>query len=87
MHLKAGQTLTITPRDVAGTPALIGTTFPTLAENLEPGARILLSDGLIELRVTALQRLDVECEVINGEYARASTRGSIFPASRCGSPP
>jgi pyruvate kinase len=66
VHLKTGQKLTITPRDVAGTPHLIATVFPTLAENLEPGARILLSDGLIELRVTALHALDVECEVVNG---------------------
>lgn len=66
VQLKAGQKLTITPRDVAGTSTLIGTTFPTLAENLEPGARILLSDGLIELHVTGLHGQDVECEVING---------------------
>jgi len=41
--------LTITPKDVHGTASLVGTTFKTLAENLEPGSRILLSDGLIEL--------------------------------------
>lgn len=64
--LKAGQNLTITPGDIAGTMAVIGTTFPTLAENLEEGSRILLSDGLIELRVTALRGRDVECRVING---------------------
>jgi pyruvate kinase len=66
VQLKTGQKLTITPRDIAGTATLIATTFPTLAENLEPGARILLSDGLIELRVTSVPGLDVECEVING---------------------
>src|ERR1700748_3694828 len=66
VQLKAGQRLTITPRDVAGTASLIGTTFPTLAENLEPGARILLSDGLIELYVIAVHGLDTECEVANG---------------------
>ena len=66
VQLSAGQTLTITPRDVAGTASCIGTTFPTLAENLHPGARLLLSDGLIELRVTAIRGGDVECDVING---------------------
>ena len=66
VQLKAGQKLTITPRDIAGTATLIATTFPTLAENLEPGARILLSDGLIELYVTAVHGQDTECEVING---------------------
>ncbi len=66
VQLKAGQKLTITPRDIAGTSTLIATTFPTLAENLEPGARILLSDGLIELFVIAVHGQDTECEVING---------------------
>ena len=66
VSLKAGQHLTITPRDVAGTSQVIGTTFPTLAENLEEGSRILLSDGLIELRVTRIRGADVECNVING---------------------
>ena len=46
--------------------ALVGTTFTTLAENLEPGARILLSDGLIELRVEKVTGVDVTCEIING---------------------
>src|ERR1700753_1922432 len=66
VQLKAGQKLTITPRDIAGTSTLIATTFPTLAENLEAGARILLSDGLIELYVIAVHGQDTECEVING---------------------
>jgi pyruvate kinase len=66
IQLKTGQRLTITPKDVAGTTSLIGTTFPTLAENLEAGSRLLLSDGLIELRVVDVIGDDVECEVING---------------------
>ncbi len=64
--LEAGQTLTITPRDIPGTRDLIATTFTTLAENLEPGARILLSDGLIELHVIRIIGEDIECAVING---------------------
>lgn len=64
--LKSGHKLTITPRDIAGTPSLISTTFPTLAENLETGARILLSDGLIELRVRGIYGVDVECDIVNG---------------------
>jgi pyruvate kinase len=64
--LETGSRVIITPRDVLGTEKLISTTFPTLAKDVEPGSRILLSDGLIELRVTAVQDDDVECEVING---------------------
>jgi pyruvate kinase len=64
--LKAGQRLTITPRDVPGTASMVGTTFKTLAENVEQGSRILLSDGLIELRVHEVLGDDVICEIING---------------------
>ncbi len=64
--LESGQKLTITSREVEGTSTLIGTTFRTLAENLEEGSRILLSDGLIELHVRSVHGDDVECDVING---------------------
>ncbi|MGB8095976.1 MAG: pyruvate kinase, partial [Terracidiphilus sp.] len=64
--LKAGQRMTITPREVPGTASLVGTTFKTLAENVDEGSRILLSDGLIELRVNEVDGHDVLCEVVNG---------------------
>jgi pyruvate kinase len=66
IQLVAGQTLTITARQILGNASLISTTFTTLAENLEPGSRILLSDGLIELSVLKVTGDDVECSVING---------------------
>jgi pyruvate kinase len=64
--IKTGARLAITPRDIPGTAALLSTTFKTLAKEVEPGSRILLSDGLIELRVVAVRGDDVECDVING---------------------
>ncbi len=67
--LKSGSVVTITPQDVPGTATRISTTFPDLARELIAGARILLSDGLIELRVRAVRTArgkDVLCDVING---------------------
>ena len=64
--LVEGEQLTITPEEIEGTKERVGTTFKTLAENLEPGARILLSDGLIELRVIELRGKDTVCEIVNG---------------------
>ena len=64
--IKTGSKVTITPRDVPGTTTVISTTFQTLAQEVAPGARILLSDGLIELRVKSIKGDDVECEVLNG---------------------
>ena len=64
--IKAGTKLTITPNEVAGNAQVISTTFQTLAREVQPGSRILLSDGLIELCVTRVKGNDVECEVVNG---------------------
>jgi pyruvate kinase len=64
--LKAGNLLTITPRKVAGTAALIATDFAGLAREVKPGSRVLLSDGRIELKVRSTRGDDVECEVLNG---------------------
>ena len=64
--LEAGTVLTITPRKVTGTATLISTDFAGLAREVEPGARVLLSDGRIELRVRSIRGGDVECEVLNG---------------------
>jgi pyruvate kinase len=64
--LKSGARVTITPRDISGTSNLISTTFSSLAQEVRPDARILLSDGLIELRVVRVRGANVECEVVNG---------------------
>jgi pyruvate kinase len=64
--LESGSTVIITPRDIAGTPTRISTTFPDLAREVAPGARILLRDGLIELRVRTVRGKDVVCDVLNG---------------------
>jgi pyruvate kinase len=64
--LTSGSTVIITPRDVAGTSTRISTTFPDLAREVAPGTRILLCDGLIELRVRTVRGKDVVCDVLNG---------------------
>ncbi len=66
VQLAAGDRLTITPRNIEGNASVVGTTFQTLAENLERGSRILLSDGLIELHVLRIAGADVVCEIVNG---------------------
>jgi pyruvate kinase len=66
VQLEAGSRITLTPCELPGTDEIISTSFPGLASEVGPGSKILLSDGLIELRVEAICGDDVECEVING---------------------
>ncbi len=64
--LVAGKRLVITPETMEGTAERVSTVFTTLAENLKPGDQILLSDGLIELRVVEIAGADVVTEIVNG---------------------
>ncbi len=66
VQVETGSKVIITPREVAGTPTRISTTFPNLAREVAEGTRILISDGLIELRVCGIRGKDVVCEVVNG---------------------
>ena len=79
--IKTGSKVTITPDDVLGTPTLIATSFTKLADEVEAGSLILLSDGKLSLRVIAVRGRDVECEVIDGgllgEHQGINLPGSV----------
>jgi pyruvate kinase len=64
--LVAGKEFVITPETMQGTAERVSTVFTTLAENLKPGDQILLSDGLIELRVKGIVGADVVTVIVNG---------------------
>ena len=66
ISLKKGQSVTITSKDVEGSPEVISTTYQNLADDVKPGERILLSDGRIELLVQQVRDGEVVCEVLNG---------------------
>ena len=64
--LKEGQTFVITTREVIGNAQEVSTNFTHLPESVEPGARILLDDGSIELVVESKTVTDVHCRVVTG---------------------
>jgi pyruvate kinase len=64
--LRAGQKFIITIAKVLGDSTRVNTTFQPLPREVKSGDRILLSDGLIELRVEKTTRSEVICQVVNG---------------------
>jgi pyruvate kinase len=66
IDLKGGQRLTVTTRDVVGGPGLIPSQYHGLAHDVKPGDRILLDDGLLELRVEAVAGTEIAGTVIHG---------------------
>jgi pyruvate kinase len=66
VQLRKGQQFAITTKRVLGDSTRVNTVFTPLPREVHAGDRILLSDGLIELRVQQIRGHDVICEVING---------------------
>jgi pyruvate kinase len=66
VQLRDGATFTITTRPVAGTAEIVSTTYPALPGDVQPGDRILLADGLMELSVLSTTATDVTCLVVHG---------------------
>lgn len=55
-----------TDKETPGTKERIGLTYDKLAKNVEVGTRILVDDGKIDLKVTAIKGSKVICKVITG---------------------
>lgn len=66
VEVRDGDPVTITTRPVPGNARCISTTFKRLPQEVHPGNSILLSDGLIELRVESVKGTEVHCCVVNG---------------------
>ena len=64
--LRAGQKFTITTAKVLGDSTRVSTIFRPLPHEVKSGDRILLADGLIELRVEKVKGHEVICQVANG---------------------
>jgi pyruvate kinase len=64
--LRTGQKFIITTARVLGDSTRVSTVFKPLPREVHRGNRILLSDGLIELRVEQVRGREVICEVVNG---------------------
>ena len=65
--LEAGQETVITTEgDFPGDEKLVCTTYRHLAEDVRPGDRLLVDDGLLELRVLATDGVRARCEVVEG---------------------
>jgi pyruvate kinase len=76
--------VTLAPEAVAAADEL-PTTYAGLADDVAPGNRILLDDGLMELRVREVKRPRVICDVVRGGLLREH-KGMNLPGIRVGAP-
>ncbi|MCC7365719.1 MAG: pyruvate kinase [Dehalococcoidia bacterium] len=78
--LLAGATVTLTTEPLEGTTAAITVEYPRLQEDVHTGARVLLDDGKIELRVEQEVQGGLACRVVVGGEL-LPRKGVAFPDS------
>ncbi|MCG8603814.1 pyruvate kinase [bacterium] len=80
INLEVGQTFTLTTDEVAGDQNRVSVSYAGLPDDVKVGDRILLADGSIELRTSAVEEKNVQCEVVVGGPLSAN-KGINLPGS------
>ncbi len=80
-----GQEVFITTDDVLGADGVIPTIYRSLPYDVHPGSRILLDDGLLELKVVGLEGERVRCLVVNGGLLK-NNKGINLPGVNVSAP-
>jgi pyruvate kinase len=65
-ELNAGNRVTIAPGSFVGDASRLPVSYEDLARDVKEGHRLLIDDGLLDLKVVAVSDNEVECEVITG---------------------
>ena len=81
VELKVGELFTITTREIEGNQTEVSTNFDHLPEVVEPGTRILIDDGSIELGVVSETETDVLCRVLVGGWLK-ERKGINLPGTK-----
>ena len=64
--LRDGDSFTFTTRDVVGDETIVSVNYKGLADDLAPGDRVLVNNGLVIFEVTAIEDTEIRCRVVTG---------------------
>jgi len=79
-RLIEGNRVVIVPGDFVGDASRLSTSYERLADDVRPGHRLLIDDGLVGLRVESIEDGEVVCEILEGGPV-SSHKGLNFPDS------
>jgi len=85
MILTRGEVVTITTADLLGEHGMIPTIYRDLPRDVRAGSRILLDDGLLELKVLSVAGEDVRCSVVSGGVLK-DNKGINLPGVKVSAP-
>ena len=78
VYLEQGSEFTLTTKDIVGDETRVAVTYEDLPQDLRVGNRVLFDDGLIEMKVTAIEGTEVKCVLINSGFL-GSRKGINIP--------
>jgi pyruvate kinase len=79
-ELIEGNQVTIAPGDFLGDASRLSTSYEQVAQDVKPGHRVLIDDGLLSLEVERVENGEVSCRVVDGGVI-SSHKGLNFPDS------
>jgi len=79
-ELVEGNRVVVAPGDFLGDASRLSTPYKRIVQDVEPGHRILIDDGLLEIRVEEIEDGEVVCQVVTGGPV-SSHKGMNFPDS------
>lgn len=85
IEIKAGDTITITTKEVLGNQELVSTSYEGLPKDVKVGDMILIDDGKIELKVKEVRGVEVICTIVYGGPLK-SRKGINLPFSKVSAP-
>ncbi len=66
IEIKEGQTFTLTTRDIEGDETIVSISYDGLPNDVKPGTRILIDDGLVAFEVQEIKDgTDIVCKALN----------------------
>ena len=78
IYIDQGQDFTLTTREVIGDKSVVSVTYGNLPKDVSVGGRILIDDGLIELKIRGVTETDIMCVAVNSGFL-SSRKGVNVP--------
>ena len=85
VKLITGKEFILVTDEIKGNDNRVSVTYKDLPEDVKIGSTILLDDGLIELKITEINKNSVRCKILNGGVL-GSHKGVNIPGIKCNLP-
>ncbi|MFV9511195.1 pyruvate kinase [Tepidibacillus sp. LV47] len=85
VELKQGETIILTTEEIVGDKNRVSVSYQGLPQDVHPGSKILIDDGLIGLEVEKIEGTEIYCKILNSGILK-SKKGVNVPGVKINLP-